>query len=1193
MFLNLLCFEIKDRTWRLSSLVYFLVYFALSYMLAITFAGAFKGASVSFGLSNKLALNSPIVLNYLTCLVGYMGLLITAPIFGQSINKDFENKFSQILFTSPLKKSTYFFVRFIGSLVSTLLILSSISCGLWIATLMPFIDRSLITDSQFYFYLAPYLTNVIPNTLIFGAVFIAVVSIFKKMAPVYIASISVFTGWLISQSLSSDLENKFVAAMIEPLGLEASSQVIRYWSVVEQSTQIIPITGVFFYNRLLWGTIGLLFLGMAYFSFNPFKLPKEKMKKTNEKNPLASFGDINGKIPKVSLNPESFNVFLGLAKSEFKQAFSNLYFLMILLCGILYIFSISGQVGKIYGTETLPVTYHVLEIIGGSFSLFVVILTTFYAGELVWKDRDNHFYELVDSKPISNLYLYLSKLLSLILVQLFLSVVILICCVLIQIFKGYFNFEWDVYFQHLFIYSFPSKLMICVLALFIQSLSANKYIGHSIIILHYILLIWLPSLGLDHYLYLIGQIPKASYSDMNRFGTSGLAFAVFGLYWAMFHAGLAATTILIWRRGAIQNIKTTLAEMKRRLSIGYKSFLAISFGSWVLVGSFIYYNTNILNVYETKAEIEQNSVDYELSYKSFEKTPQPEITAVQVEVDIFPENQNLKARGVLKYKNKTSMPIQKVLINLDSNIQVESILWSKPAKILVDEKRLEVKVFEFETPLQSLEEVTLTFSSSYQPKGFKNSEFSKKIVQNGSFFYGNDFAPVVGYIENKELSDDKTRRKYNLSEKPRLPHVSDLAALDKTYISNEGTWINFEATVSTSGDQIAIAPGYLEKEWNKNGRRYFHYKMDRPILNFYAFLSARYEIIRDKWNDVTIEVYHHHGHTANISRMINSVKKSLDYYTKNFSPYQFKQFRILEFPRYATFAQAFPNTIPYSEAIGFIAKVKENDPESIDFPFYVTAHEMAHQWWAHQIIGGKVQGATMLSESLAQYSSLMVQEKEYGPKQMKKFLKYELDKYLSGRSREIKKELPLALNENQTYIHYNKGSLVFYALKDYLGEEAVNSVLKEFLKDISFKDAPFPRAVDLVERFRKITPVDKKYLIEDLFETITFYDNRTDSISIKKENGKFKVIVKGQSKKLRSDELGNETEVPVNDLIDVGLFDKDGNIIYLKKHKFHSGENVIELEVDIEPVKGGIDPINKLIDKVSDDNSVKTIEAKS
>ncbi|MGZ3747600.1 MAG: M1 family metallopeptidase [Pseudobdellovibrionaceae bacterium] len=677
---------------------------------------------------------------------------------------------------------------------------------------------------------------------------------------------------------------------------------------------------------------------------------------------------------------------------------------------------------------------------------------------------------------------------------------------------------------------------------------------------------------------------------MNKFGTSALPFSIIGLYWAFFHMGLAVLTVLLWRRGVIQGLKATVNEFKRRIQTRHKAILSASLSGWLVLGTFIFYNTNILNSYETKSEKELKLVDYERTYKSFEKMAQPEIISVHVEVDIFPETQSIRAKGILKYKNKTTEPIKQVLINIDKTMNIVDLTWSKAATLVKEDKRLEVKIFEFAQPISPGDEVFLTFSDSYLPKGFTNDEFQKKIVQNGSFFYGSDFVPIVGYLHDKELIEDKNRRKYGLVERPRMADVNDREALKKTYISSEGTWIDFEAIVSTSKDQTAIAPGYLVKEWLDNDRRYFHYRMDRPILNFYAFLSARYEVVRDKWNDVNIEVYHHPGHHADISRMINSVKKSLDYFTKNFSPYQFRQFRILEFPRYATFAQAFPNTIPYSESVGFIAKVRDGDPESIDFPFYVTSHEMAHQWWAHQVISGRLQGATMLSESLAQYSALMVQEKEYGPKQMKKFLKYELDKYLNGRSREAKKELPLALNENQQYIHYNKGSIVFYALKDYLGESVVNGVLRDFLKDFAYKGEPFPRAVELVERFRKAAPPDKKYLIRDLFETITFYDNRTDSVMVEKVGNKFKVSVKSHSKKIRSDELGRESEVSMNDFIDVGLFDEAGNIIYLEKHRLQSGENVIELEVDRKPAKGGVDPINKLIDKVSDDNLIKAVE---
>src|SRR5690606_18334560 len=123
----------------------------------------------------------------------------------------------------------------------------------------------------------------------------------------------------------------------------------------------------------------------------------------------------------------------------------------------------------------------------------------------------------------------------------------------------------------------------------------------------------------------------------------------------------------------------------------------------------------------------------------------------------------------------------------------------------------------------------------------------------------------------------------------------------------------------------------------------------------------------------------------------------------------------------------------------------EDSPDAVDYPFSVVSHEMAHQWWAHQVIGAKVKGATLLSESMSEYSSLKVLEKEYGKFQMRKFLKEALDGYLRGRTWEWKEENPLMYNENQQYIHYNKGSLVLYAMSDYLGEKRFNDVLKTFV----------------------------------------------------------------------------------------------------------------------------------------------------
>jgi aminopeptidase N len=400
-----------------------------------------------------------------------------------------------------------------------------------------------------------------------------------------------------------------------------------------------------------------------------------------------------------------------------------------------------------------------------------------------------------------------------------------------------------------------------------------------------------------------------------------------------------------------------------------------------------------------------------------------------------------------------------------------------------------------------------------------------------------------------------------------------------------------QTVISTSADQLAIAPGSLTREWQENGRRYFEYKLDHQSLNFSNFMSARYEVAREDWNGIKLEVYYDRQHPWNVPRMMNSMKKSLDYYTKNFGPYYHKEARIIEFPRVATFAQAFPGTMPYSESIGFIANI--NKPDDIDFIFYVVAHEMAHQWWAHQVVGANMEGATVLSESLAQYSALMVMEKEYGRDMMRKFLKYEMDNYLRSRGTERLKERPLITVEaNQGYIHYRKASVVLYYLKEMIGEEAVNRALRKVIQQYAYAQPPYPTSHALVDALQEQTPPDLQYLIKDLFEDITIFSNRTlDASAQKRADGKYDVTLKVEAHKYKADAKGNETEVPVNDFIDIGAFAKPakkmqyGDTLHRERVHITQKESTLTFVTDSLPDKAGIDPFALLIDRIPDDNT--------
>ena len=308
--------------------------------------------------------------------------------------------------------------------------------------------------------------------------------------------------------------------------------------------------------------------------------------------------------------------------------------------------------------------------------------------------------------------------------------------------------------------------------------------------------------------------------------------------------------------------------------------------------------------------------------------------------------------------------------------------------------------------------------------------------------------------------------------------------------------------------------------------------------------------------------------------------------------------RIVEFPRYAQFAQSFPNTIPYSESVGFIARLKEGDDEAIDYPFYITAHEVAHQWWAHQTVGGNVQGTTMLSESFSQYSSLMVMEKEYGAEKMRRFLKYELDRYLSRRGTELVEEMPLQLVEGQDYIYYQKGSVVTYALRDYIGESVLNRVLARFLAATKFQQPPYTNSLEFMAELAKDVPADKQYLLEDMFRTITLFENHAEeSTYARRGDGTYGVTVRATAKKLRADGQGVETEVPLDDWIDIGIFGEtkgakgtEEKVLYLAKHHVTGPDVTVEVVVAEKPLRAGIDPYNKLVDRKSGDN-VKSVKA--
>jgi aminopeptidase N len=283
--------------------------------------------------------------------------------------------------------------------------------------------------------------------------------------------------------------------------------------------------------------------------------------------------------------------------------------------------------------------------------------------------------------------------------------------------------------------------------------------------------------------------------------------------------------------------------------------------------------------------------------------------------------------------------------------------------------------------------------------------------------------------------------------------------------------------------------------------------------------------------------------------------------------------------------------MPYSEGIGF--QMRHRDDEKIDMVTYITAHEVAHQWWAHQVIGANQQGSTMLSESFAQYSALLVMEKLYGPAQVRRFLKYELDRYLRSRGGERVEELPLARVENQPYIHYQKGTLAMFWLKEVVGEAVVNRALQRMIERYAFQPAPYPNSLDFLAILREEAGPQHAALITDLFERIVLVDAKTTGATARAlDDGRWELKLEIEARKLVADGEGAETEEALDEVFEVGAFTAEpgrqgftqASVLHLQQHRLVSGSNTVVLTLDSEPTWAGVDPYNKRIDRNGDDN---------
>jgi len=1150
--------------------------------------------------------NNTLLITAITVIGGLIWLVIGASITGEAAARDVQMRMHPLVYTTPIRKFDYLGGKFLAALAVNALLLLSLPLGILLFFYLPGLDylRGLDQGELLPFrpsvYLNVYFLIAFPNAFVATAIQFTFATLGRQVMSSYMASLllAIFPQ-MIAITAANLFGNWDLLKLLDPVGVAGIiGNEMQSWSPTEKNTRLVALEGMFLWNRVLWPgvAVGMLWLTWLRFSFTTpvtsswwsrFKRrPKEQGK------PATGPALVRASTTKVPQVPRSFGFAtwsrqtLTIAWSSFGKIARHPVGLTLVGAIALASVAFADQIIAEFGIPLIPTSQQVVAYLTAPVSsvnspwVVIPLLIMYFVGELVWRERDAGLSDVADATPVPDWVLLTGKFLGLGLIIVAWMALLTTGGIGMQLRQGYDNLEFGLYLRALFGIQLTVYLLFALLALVVHVVVNQKHIGYLVVLLLYSFMAFPSNFGVEHPMLIFAADPGWWYTDMRGFGPTLEPWLWFKLYWNAWALLLAVAARLFWVRGREQSLKYRIQSAQRRFSPSTTWVALLGTGLLLTLGSFIFYNTNILNEYRTGSDVLERKAEYERRYGRYRNTLQPQLTATKLHIELYPDRQEAEIRGTYTLVNEETVSMDSIHLGSVSGIEFSEVTFNRPAAGVLTDLELSHHIYKLAQPLRPGDSLQVDFVVHYKEHGFSQSGTNALVVENGTYFTNFDLLPTIGYQRQREIKDAVLRQKHQLAARPELPSLYDAEARKKSFSTDQTT---LEAIVGTAKDEVAVAPGALQRTWTEGDRRYFHYETDASIGGEYSILSAKYASKESQWNGVAIRLYYHPDHSQNIDRILRSVKASLDYYTEEFGPYPFGHLTVVERAGSGSGATADAGIIYYGELYALINP--DDGPNGFDLPYYILAHEMAHQWWGMaRLTPAYVEGAGVLIEGLAVYSGMQVLEKSYGGGHFQQYVSYLHSSY------EMPRSLATAslLRANEDFLYYRKGGLAMHALSKYIGKGKVNGALRSLLQKRTSGALPLPTTLDLYQEIQQATPDSLQYLLHDLFETNTYWRLKTRQSAAKQtKGGNWQVRLKVQAQKVVVDSTGQEIEVPMNDWLEVGLYEEGKELnepLYLRMHRIRSGEQTLKVTVPRKPERGGIDPNHLMIDLRRDDN---------
>ena len=1163
-------------------------------------------AIVPVTLPQDFILNSPFIITAVTVFSCQIWLLVAPAVAGEAAARDVHTGMHPLVYASPVSKAEYLGGRFLAAFVLHAVILLAVQVGSLLAAYAPGVNPEIIGPFRPAAYVAAYVLIGLSNALIATTAQFSAALLTGRPMAAYVGSMGLFfLSYPVTVFLYfSRIAKPEIALLSDPIGVFAiMNEMMSNWTIVEKNVRTFTLEGPMLWNRLLWIGISVATLAFMYLRFRfahrtATDLVSRLLRRFTGTAPTPDTSTparITISVPRVR---QSFGFatylrqMLAITTSSFRMVATSLPGLFLLVAFPMMLSLVLLIDMQHWGVPLLPrtsflMTKYLTATITNPLNFWVMVplLLIFFSGELVWRERDERLNENVDATPVPDWVLSVGKFLGLALVIVALMAVVTLVGVLNQVIRGYYDFQIGQYLQILFGVQLLEFLLFAALAFAVVAVVNQKYLGQLVALVAYVLLMFAGVLGVEHNLLVYGASPAWSFTDMRGFGPTLGPWLWFKLYWAAWALLLAIGARLLWVRGTMSGFGARLHIARHRFNRATAAIAALTVALILTLGGFIFYNTNVLNEYITDEDLVARRAEYERRYGKYEGKPQPQRTATKLHLAIHPARRSATMRGSYRLVNRDAVPIDS--IHLEPAFYVKTrVTFDRPARLVVADAKLGHSIYALDEPLQPGDSMTLDFDVRFEPRGFRNGGFRSSgagmaIVENGTYLTGGAL-PIIGYQPLRELWSAEDRRKH------RLPRQVTLAApgdIDPSVAAEAPA--TFEAIVSTDAGQVAVAPGELRRTWSEAGRRYFHYVSDIPISGTDVFFSADYAVHRERWKHVDVQVFLHPGHTEHLERLLRSVRASLEYYSAQFGPYPYRFLQIVEQPgNFLGMGVDGSGVVTGGE--GFFMLDPRGD--GFDAIFEIVAHEIGHQWWGMQLKPAFAEGGGVISESLAWYSAMQLVKNVKGREALRRFMSFMRE---PNPWPPIRTGLPL-LRAMDPWANYRKGPYAMHALSEYIGEERVNGALRTLVEK---KASTLATTIDMYRELQAVTPDSLKPLLHDLFEVNTFWTFDTKrATAVQTAAGTWQVTLDVEARKVVADSAGVETELPMTEWLEIGIFAAAGpgeilgKPLHLQKHRIRSGRQTIRVTVPHEPARGGIDPYN-LLDWEEGDN-IERIEVK-